>query len=277
MSNQDLAYLKERLKGPIIEEIIDPKDFDREDILKSYFQLILFLAARYTRPMVDYEDLVVEGIMGLLDAIERFDIDKAKGNPRAFHNLAIVRIKSYMFEYFLQNNTQMQVPNYLARAMNLLEQIRNIVRSQEYAGDYEHAILNLDSPEFDAAIPGEVRERLHKVKEKMNNLAGNCDRTYEQMVETVTKVEYDISNYESEEEEVYEISPEEVAGEREFLEKFLENLNPSARDVITKLLEGKTLEETGKEIGVTRERARQIKEATIDYFKRTPMYREATE
>lgn len=276
MSNQDLAYLKERLKGPIIEEIIDPKDFDREDILKSYFQLILFLAARYTRPMVDYEDLVVEGIMGLLDAIERFDIDKAKGNPRAFHNLAIVRIKSYMFEYFLQNNTQMQVPNYLARAMNLLEQIRNIVRSQEYAGDYEHAILNLDSPEFDAAIPGEVRERLHKVKEKMNNLAGNCDRTYEQMVETVTKVEYDISNYESEE-EVYEISPEEVAGEREFLEKFLENLNPSARDVITKLLEGKTLEETGKEIGVTRERARQIKEATIDYFKRTPMYREATE
>lgn len=276
MSNHDLAYLKGRLKGPIIGEIIDPKDFDREDILKSYFQLILFLAARYTRPAVDYEDLVVEGIMGLLDAIERFDIDKAKGNPRAFHNLAIVRIKSYMFEYFLQNNTQMQVPNYLARAMNLLEQIRNIVRSQEYAGDYEHAILNLDSPEFDAAIPGEVRGRLHKVKEKMANLANNCDRTYEQMVETVTKVEHDISNCESEE-EVYEISPEEVAGKREFLEKFLENLNPSARDVITKLLEGKTLEETGKEIGVTRERARQIKEATIDYFKRTPMYKEATE
>lgn len=278
MSNQgDLAFLKERLKGPILEEIIDPKDFSREDILKSYFQLILFLAARYTRPTVDYEDLVVEGIMGLLDAINRFDIDKANNNPRAFHNLAIVRIKSYMFEYFLSNSTSCSVPNYLARGMNLLEQVRNIVRSQEFVGDYEQAILNFEAPEFEAAVPNEVREKLVRVKEKLRNLATNCDRTYEEMVETVSKVEYDISNMGSEEEEVCEISPEDIAGNQEFLDKFLANLNPSARDVIMKLLEGKTLEETGREMGVTRERARQIKEATLKHLHATPMYRESTD
>lgn len=278
MSNQrDLEYLKEHLKGPILSEIIDPKDFSREDILKSYFQLILFLAGRYTRPTVDYEDLVVEGLMGLLDAIERFDIEKANDNPRAFHNLAIVRIKSYMFDYFLSNSNSCSVPNYLARGMNLLEQVRNIVRSQEYVGDSEQAIFNFEAPEFEAAVSAEVREKLVRVKEKLQNLAKNCDRTYEAMAESIAKVSYNISNIGSEEDERYEVSPEDIAGDQEFLDKFLNNLNPSARDVITKLLEGKTLEETGKEMGVTRERARQIKEATLKHLHQTPMYQEANE
>ncbi|MBD3260768.1 MAG: sigma-70 family RNA polymerase sigma factor [Candidatus Altiarchaeales archaeon] len=275
-SRDELAYLKEKLKGPIIRQIIDPKDFDVEDILKSYFREILFLAGRYSRPTVDYEDLVVEGIMGLLDAIERFDIDKAKGNPRAFHNLAVVRIKSYMFEYFLENSTQYSIPNYLARAMNLLEQVRKIVRSQQYTGDAERAINNYSDPEFEEAIPKEVKDKLAKVKKKLRKLANNCDRTYEEMVATVYKVEYDIDSHGSDNEE-FEVSPEEVAGEREYLDKFLNNLNPSAREVITKLLEGKTLEQAGKEMGLTRERARQIKQDTINYFQDTKMYREATD
>lgn len=271
----ELAYLKEKLKGPIIRQIIDPKDFDVEDILKSYFREILFLAGRYARPTVDYEDLVVEGIMGLLDAIERFDTDKAKGNPRAFHNLAVVRIKSYMFEYFLENSTPYKIPNYLARAMNLLEQVRKIVRSQQYTGDAEHAINNYLDPEFEQSVPSEVREKLTRVKRKLRKLATGCGRTYEEMVDVVSKVEYDIESHGSSEED-FEVSPEEVAGEREYLEKFLDNLNPSARDIITKLLEGKTLEQTGKEMGLTRERARQIKEDVLDYFQETKMYKEAT-
>jgi len=271
----ELAYLKEKLKGPIIRQIIDPKDFDVEDILKSYFREILFLAGRYARPTVDYEDLVVEGIIGLLDAIERFDIDKAKGNPRAFHNLAVVRIKSYMFEYFLENSTPYKIPNYLARAMNLLEQVRKIVRSQQYTGDAERAINNYLDPEFEQSVPSEVREKLTRVKRKLRKLATGCGRTYEEMVDVVSKVEYDIESHGSSEED-FEVSPEEVAGEREYLEKFLDNLNPSARDIITKLLEGKTLEQTGKEMGLTRERARQIKEDVLDYFQETKMYKEAT-
>lgn len=271
----DLAYLKERLKGPILPEIIDPKDFTIEDILKSYFREILWLAGRYQRPTVDYEDLVVEGIIGLLDAVKRFDIDKAKGNKRAFHNLAVVRIKSYMFEYFLSNNTQYTIPNYMARAMNLVEQIRGIVRSQEYTGDYDRAISNFDDPDFENSVPSETRARLRQVKERLRKLAENSDRTYEDMVLNVLKIEHDLDHHGSEEE--YEISPEEIAGEREYLDKFLDNLNPSARSIITKLLEGKTLEEAGKEMGVTRERARQIKEDTVKYFQRTPMFREAAE
>ncbi len=278
MSNRgDVSYLKERLQGPILEEIIDPKDFDVDDIMKSYFREILFLAGRYTRPTVDYEDLVVEGLMGLLDAIKRFDINKAKGNPRAFHNLAVVRIKSYMFEFFLDNNTQYSIPNYMSRAINLVEQIRNVVRSQEYTGDSNDALMNMECEEFEKAIPEASAKKLRNVKAKLQRLASNSDKTYETMIISVLKVEQDIANYENEAENGLSDSPEDIAGEREFMEKFLNNLNPNARGVIEKILEGKTLEESGKEMGFTRERARQIKEDTIKYFKRTPMYKESVE
>jgi RNA polymerase primary sigma factor len=273
----DVSYLKERLQGPILEKIIDPKDFDVDDIMKSYFREILFLAGRYTRPTVDYEDLVTEGLMGLLDAIKRFDIDKAKGNPRAFHNLAVVRIKSYMFEFFLDNNTQYSIPNYMSRAINLVDQIRNAVRAQDYTGDDNEAILNFECAEFDNQVPESASKKLRAVKGKLQRLATNSDKTYETMILTVLKVEQDIANYETEEESGVAVSPEEIAGEREFMEKFLNNLNPSARGVIEKILEGKTLEESGKEMGFTRERARQIKEDTLKYFKRTLMYKESVD
>jgi DNA-directed RNA polymerase sigma subunit (sigma70/sigma32) len=109
----------------------------------------------------------------------------------------------------------------------------------------------------------------------MQRLAGNSDKTYETMVQQVLDVEKNIESYETEEGEAVDISPEEIAGNREFLDKFLGALNPNARGVMEKIMGGKTLEEAGKEMGFTRERARQIKEDTIQYFKRTPMYKEA--
>lgn len=271
----ELSFLKVRLEGPILKEIINPEDHSVDDIMKSYFKEILFLAGRYARPTVDYEDLVGEGIMGLLDAIERFDINKANDNPRAFHNLAIVRIKSYMFEFFLANNTQYKIPTYMSRAMNLVEQIRNIVRFEDYNGDTVAAIMRFDCPEFENAIAPARRKKLVGVKERLRNLALNSDKTYEAMVLAVIKVEQDIKSYESEEGAASHTSPEELACGREYMSKLLGNLNPRARDVITLLLEGRTLEEVGKEIDVSRERVRQIRDATIKHLVGTPMYQEA--
>ena len=276
MSRGDVEFLKNKLKGPILEEIIDPADYPTDDIMKSYFREILFLAGRYVRPTVDYEDLVGEGIIGLLDAIRRFDISKAKGNPRAFHNLAIVRIKSNMFEFFLANNTQYTIPNYMSRAMNLLEQIRNIINGSNYQGNVQEALLNFYCEDFEKGTPSMVVNKVNVVKDKLQRLASNSGKSYEGMVLTVLKVERDIESYESDKGGT-EVSPEEIAGDREYMSKFLENLNPDARAVITMVLEGKTLEQAGKERGFSRERARQIREDTMKYFTRTPLYKEYVE
>lgn len=272
--SKELKILKDSLKGPI-QRIVDPTKHSTDEIMASYFREILFLARKYTRPTVEYEDLVVEGLMGLLDAIRRWDPEKAGSNPKAFHNLAVVRIKSNMFEYFLSNNSSYTVPNYMARALTLVDQIRNQLRAREYPGDPDADLRSYEAPDFEAASPREVAERVRNLKEKIRTLAKNSDRSYEEMVANVLKVEQNIEGYENE--EVDEVTPEMEAAQSDFLRKFLDNLNPDARDVISLLLEGKTLEEVGAEMGFTRERARQIKEETLGFFQKTRMYKDAVE
>lgn len=272
--SKELKVLKDNLKGPI-QKIVDPSEFTVEEVMASYFREILFLARKYTRPMVEYEDLVVEGLMGLLDAIQRYDPEKAGGNPKAFHNLAVVRIKSYMFEFFLSNINLYTVPHYMARALTLVDQIRSLIYAREYAGNPEADLLNYEAPDFEAANPREAAEQVRDLKDRVRSLAKNSGRSYTDMVINVLKVERDLDNYEGEHTDG--ITPEVEAAQSDFLRKFLENLNPDARSVISLLLEGKTLEEVGAEMGFTRERARQIKEETLGFFQKTRMYKQATE
>lgn len=271
-SKHELKVLKDGLKGPILS-IEDPRRHETLDILKSYFREILMLARKYTRPTVDYEDVVVEGLIGLLDAIQRWDPEKSTG-PKSFHQLAIIRIKSQMFEFFLANNTMYTIPNYMARAIALVSQIRSLVSAYEYRGSSEAALLNFEAPEFEEVAPTEFAAQVIRLKERVRNLAENSDKTYEQMIQNVLKVEQDIESFERETD--FEVSPEEVTAQREFLEKFLEGLKPDARDVISLLLQGNTLEEVGEKKGFTRERARQIKEETLQFFEKTRMSKEAS-
>ena len=274
MSKGELKILKDNIKGPI-QRIVNPRDHTTDEIMASYFREILFLARKYTRPAIEYEDLVVEGLMGLLDAIRRWDPDKAGNNPKAFHNLAIVRIKSNMFEYFLANNSLYTVPNYMARALTLVDQIRSLLRSREYDGNPDEDLRNYEAPDFEASSPQEVTTRVRDLKEKIQTLAKNSDRSYREVIENVLKVERDIEDFENG--ETSEVTPEQETVQRDFLGKFLNNLKPDARGVISLRLEGKTLEEVGAKMGFTRERARQIEEAAITHLHGTRMYKQSME
>jgi RNA polymerase primary sigma factor len=262
--------LREGLAGPIIE-ITDPSQHEDMDILKSYFREILLIARNYSRPTVDYEDLVVEGLIGLLDAIRRYDPEKATG-PKAFRQLAIVRIKSHMFEFFLANNTQYTVPNYMARAMSLVDQIRGQINYVEVDFQSEAALMDFECPEFDAVAPEVVSNKVKSLKGRVQNLASNSKRDYKAMVELVLKIEENIKSYEQEEE--FEVSPEQLTEGREFLDLFLSSLKPDAADVIVNLLKGHTLTEVGEMKGFTRERARQIKEAAVKHLRLSRMGKE---
>ncbi len=264
------SILRKGLAGPIIE-ITDPSQHGDMDILKSYFREILLIARNYSRPTVDYEDLVVEGLIGLLDAIRRFDPEKATG-PKAFRQLAIVRIKSHMFEFFLANNTQYTVPNYMARAMSLIDQIRGQINHVEVGIHTDGALLSFECPEFEQVVPNSVTNKVRSLKERVQNLASNSKRSYEEMVELVLEVEENIKSYEQEEE--FEVSPEQITEGREFLDKFLGNLKPDAADMIVNLLQGHTLAEVGEMKGLSRERVRQIKEEAVDWLHGTRMYKE---
>ncbi len=262
--------LREGLAGPILD-IVDPANHSDMDILKSYFREILVIARNYARPTVDYEDLVTEGLIGLLDAIRRFDPKKATG-PKAFRQLAIVRIKSFMFEFFLDNNTQYTVPNYMARAMSLVDQLRSQISAVESVPDPDEALRTFECSGFEEASPEAIQTKVRNLKLRVRNLASNSKRSYEQMIELVLQIEENIKSYERE--EGFEISPEQIAESREFLRQFLSSLKPDARDVIEARLQGNTLEEVGEKKGFSRERARQIEEEALTWLQGTRMFKE---
>lgn len=268
---QELEYLKDRINAKILE-IEDPRNHTEDEIIGSFFREIMWLARRYTRPTVEFEDLVIEGIMGLLDAIKRFDPEKAKGKKRAFHNLAIVRIKSGMFEYLLTNSNLYTIPVYMSRAVSLVGQIRRGLQSVTYEGDPQEDLIRLEGPFVEQGFPKDLLEEVTELKGKLARVAEGAKKSYEDMVEVVLKVERDIEDYEHLEEEMD--GPENSIAQKEFVEKFLEGLNPDARSVISQLLEGETLETVGQNMGFTRERARQIKEETLEFFHRTRMFQD---
>ncbi|SHM11337.1 RNA polymerase sigma factor for flagellar operon FliA [Caldanaerovirga acetigignens] len=69
----------------------------KEKIIKMYIPLVKHIAARLAinlPPFVDYDDLVSAGIIGLLQAIDRFDIEKGV----KFETFAYKRIKGAMLD-----------------------------------------------------------------------------------------------------------------------------------------------------------------------------------
>jgi len=273
MGNVEL--LRKELIGPIIQGI-SPVTHNREDIIKSYFREILFLAKKFVRPTVDFEDLVVEGLIGLMDACERFDPERSKAE-NAFHNLAILRIKSQMYEFYLANFSQYNVPNYMARLISQVEQIRNLLQEVEYPGDREQDLRTSgESEALLAHAPADLLENIRYLKERIARIAKNSGKSYEEMVAVVLKLEADVESAAAQEEASVP-SPEEEVANREFLEKFLANLKPDAREVVTHRLAGETLTQVGEESGFTRERARQIQEEAIEHLKKTRLYRDAVD
>jgi len=271
----DLSYLDENLAGPILK-VEDPRKYSKEDILKSYYREIVLMANKYTRPNIDRVDLVSAGIEGLLDAIERWNPKKAKGNPKNFHNLAIVRIKNYMYNHFLENGGRYKIPSYMARGLNYLSQVRRVIDDSEYPGDREEVILNWESPDFEEWASPESSKKLKVKKKKIKDLAKSMNQDYEKVAEKILNAEKRIEAYEqSATEEVR--NPEEIAANKEYLEDLLNSLTPETREIIKLSLEGRTLDEIGEIQGKTKARIQQIRSKFLKVLQNTRMYRSSLE
>ena len=74
----------------------------REQIIEEYLPLVKYLASRISlgkNQMLDFDDLVSYGVIGLMDAITKFD--ETKGNK--FSTYASIRIKGAMIDEIRRN------------------------------------------------------------------------------------------------------------------------------------------------------------------------------
>jgi RNA polymerase sigma factor (sigma-70 family) len=249
-------------------------------IIQRYIALIILMSNKYaSNPMVEKDDLVMEGIVGLLDAIERFDEKRGK----KFHTLATIRIKGEMYNYFLSNKMPVSVPRYIAIVLSHAESMRSLLLScLSNRSEVNDIMLKEETPKH-PNVPPSIQKKVIRLKEKITNIAMkqvNCG--YEEIMEKAQGEFLFVSLEETASANLATriiINPEESYNNKQIIEK-LKALasdmykNPKALGIINLYLAGHDNATISRNINVSRGYVSYITNDFTKKIRKTGLYSE---
>ncbi len=106
LSKQELADLWKKSKK-------DKASFDK--IVEQNYRLVIPIAKRFMKKGIDFMDLVEEGNMGLIKAVEKFDTSK----NTAFSTYAVYWIEQYMRKAIENQTKTIRIPSHIWDSLNL--------------------------------------------------------------------------------------------------------------------------------------------------------------
>ena len=225
----------------------------KKDILYYNLRLVVSVAKKYNDCGLPFEDIIQEGNMGLMEAIEKFDVTKGY----KFSTYASIWIRQHILKAIADKSRIIRIPYYLNDIIVKIRKARSIWK-KTHSSDITPSELS--------ELTGVSEERIRLCLCVMNDAIS---------LETPVNSE----NYDKNDDNENRLSLHEVLVEEEsqyddielkdYLEKFMVAVNNASslkeRELyVVKARAGffndheMTLEDIGKEIGVTRERTRQI-------------------
>ena len=250
-------YLKEIGKVPLltaVEEVALAKRIERHDmeakrkLIEANLRLVVSIAKRHVGRGVSFLDLIQEGNLGLMRAVEKFDYRRGF----KFSTYATWWIRQAITRAIANQARTIRIPAHMVEAINRFLRVqRQLLQDIGREPTVEEVAAEMD------VSPEKVRE-IKKISQEPTSL-------HQQVGDDGDALLGDFI------EDKDAISPSEEVGEivqREEIVLVLSLLTHRERNVL-KLRFGledgrpRTLEEVGQKFGVTRERIRQIEAKTL--------------
>ncbi len=215
----------------------------RKRMIVSNLRLVVKIARRYNNRGLALLDLVEEGNLGLIRAVEKFDPERGF----RFSTYATWWIRQTIERAIMNQTRTIRLPIHVVKELNVyLRSARELAQKLDHEPTAEEIAEALDKPVKDVAKMLRLNERITSVD---TPIGGENDKV---LLDVIAD-----DNGHGPEEDLQD------SNVKNNVVKWLEDLNPKQREVLARRFglmgyEPSTLEDVGVEIGLTRERVRQI-------------------